>query len=197
MERFGTLAQPHKCPPIQPHLVSSSMPLNVSENSQPLQTFHSNTFDGIDKKAQALFFAVSWYILLLYIKFLCSTLTQCHLGKVYKCSWLKVLVVLMMKSMVLPMLVWLSNVTLVGRCQCQFLPSLCQWRLCQWHLMACRPTKQPQNGCKTIPRGNESNEVIPGTLKGMFLFEMSVEALGISLATIENCAFICWYGRYK
>ena len=127
-----------------------------------------------------------------------STLTHLHLGEIYKCSWLKVLFVLMMKSvMVLPVLVWLSNVTLGGPCQCQFLPSLCQWRLCQWHLMACRPTKQPQNGCKTIPRGNESNEVIPGTLKGMFPFEMSVEALGISLATIENCAFICWYGRYK
>ena len=43
--------------------------------------------------------------------------------------------------------------------------------------MACRPTLPP-SGCETIPRGNESNEVIPRTLKSMFTFETaSVEAL--------------------
>ena len=45
--------------PIQPHLVSSSMPLNVSENSEPLQTFRSNTFDGSDKKG--MFFGTEFH----------------------------------------------------------------------------------------------------------------------------------------
>ena len=73
------------------------------------------------------------------------------------------------------MFLFLPHVNLC-RCHCQFLRPLCQGRFCQCHWMACRPP-QPQNGCKTIPRGNERNEVIPRTLKGMFPFEEPLESL--------------------
>ena len=72
--------------------------------------------------------------------------------------------------------VHLPDVNLRRGYHCQFLRPLCQGRFCQCHWMACRPP-QPQNGCKTIPRGNERNEVIPRTLKGMFPFEEPLESL--------------------
>ena len=164
------------------------MPLNVSENSEPLQTFRSNTFDGSDKKGR--FFGTEFHGL--FADFFHFS----YLGLVCRCSclfcsseeevnglWLSDVNIgnrhclfVVFSVFCVYLFVHLPDVNLRRGHHCQFLRPLCQGRFCQCHWMACRPP-QPQNGCKTIPRGNERNEVIPRTLKGMFPFEEPLESL--------------------